>query len=384
MKVALCYDRVNKFGGAERVLQALHEIWPDAPVFTLTYSPDGAKWADGWDIHTSFLQKLPLIGKRHELFPPLAPVAWEQMRFDGYDVVISVTSAEAKSILVSPRTIHVCYCLTPTRYFWSGFYDYLISPGFGWLNGIVKKVFPFFAYTLRVQDYIHAQRPDHMIGISDEVCRRIKKYYRRDSVKIYPPVEIKGNLSARKKGEYFLVVSRLVPYKRIDLVIEAFNSLGWPLIVVGTGSEEARLKGMARQNIQFKGFVADEELELLYNKAVALVFPTLEDFGIVPVEAQARGLPVVAFRAGGVLETVIEGKTGLFFDKQSSESLVNLLHSVVAETDFASIVDYFSSFKSEDCQANAEKFGKSIFQNSLKSLVEEKYAEYMKRKSKVV
>jgi len=370
MKVAICYDRVNKFGGAERVLQALHEMFPDAPLYTLTYSPEGARWAEGWDIRTSFLQKIPIISKRHELFPPLASLAWEQFRFDEFDLVISVTSAEAKSILVPPHTKHVCYCLTPTRYYWSGYYDYVKEPGFGKLNWLVRTLFPLWACSLRVYDFFHAQRPDVMVGISDEVCRRIKKYYRREAIKVYPPVEVKSlDEKSPQKKKYFLVVSRLVPYKRVDIVIEVFNQLGWPLKIVGIGSELDRLKAMAQPNVVFEGFVDDTDLPVLYSEAIALIFPTFEDFGISPVEAQGYGLPVVAYGKGGAVETVIEGETGIFFAEQTAVCLRERLESITKGKDLSLVVRYFEQFSGEKCHLQAQRFSKTHFYEQIRLIV---------------
>ncbi len=380
MKVALCYDRVSKFGGAERVLAALHDLWPDAPLFTLNYDKQHATWAHGWDVRTSFLDTIPFLKKRHELFPPLAAVGWEQFSFHGYDVVISITSAEAKSIIVPPNTLHICYCLTPTRYYWSGYYDYLSQPGLGKLSRLVRKVFPILASVLRVQDFIHAQRPHELVAISEEVRERIEKYYRRPSLKIYPPVNIPPiDIQERIEKEYFLVVSRLVPYKRIDIVVDAFNALGWPLVIVGTGSEKNRLLQKAAKNIHFVGFVSDEELATYYAKAVAVVFPTHEDFGIVPLEAQAHGVPVVALKAGGVLETVIDDKTGVFFEEQNTDSLVAKLRSLPVDATWESIKAYFNGFTAQECRAQAERFSSAHFKALFASMVEEKHAHFLKK-----
>ncbi|MDQ3098503.1 MAG: glycosyltransferase [bacterium] len=376
MRIALCYDRINKFGGAERVLQALHEIWPDAPVYTLTYDHESASWARDWDIRSSFLQKIPFIGKKHELFPAIAPLAWEQFNFNQYDVVISITSSEAKGILTSPRTRHICYCLTPTRYLWSGYFDYLESSGFGIFHNAIRGIFSLLSYPLRSWDYYFAQRPDEMIGISDEVCSRIKKYYRRESRKIYPPVDIPAlsDEDLTPSTPFFLVISRLVPYKRIDLVVEAFNRLGWPLKVIGTGSELAKLRVRGGENIEFLGFLSDSETQVYYRKCLAVIFPSFEDFGIVPVEAQSYGKPVIAYRGGGVLETVIEGETGLFFDKQTPEALVKLFAACCSECidnglTIDNMIQYLIRFKPEQCIRNAARFSREKFKEEFISLV---------------
>jgi glycosyltransferase involved in cell wall biosynthesis len=372
MKVALCYDRLNKFGGAERVLMALHEIWPDAPVYTLTYSPDSTPWTKGWDIRSSFLQKIPVFGTKHELFPPLASTAWRQFDFSEFDLVISVTSAEAKALNVPKNVFHLCYCLTPTRYYWSGYFEYLEQAKKGRWGFAVSTIFKLFAHLLRVEDYNSGQKPNVMIGISDEVCQRIKKYYRRDSSKIYPPV----SSSVENQGDkfclpdckpYFLVVSRLVPYKHVDLVVEAFNRLGFNLVIVGTGSELSSLKRIAKPNIHFVGFVDEADLAKYYKGCLAVIFSSHEDFGIVPVESQMYGRPVVAYRAGGALETVVEGQTGLFFDDQSAESLVSLLLSKGKDLD--TVADFFRSFDEETCVENSKRFSKDLFKNEISKAI---------------
>jgi glycosyltransferase involved in cell wall biosynthesis len=366
MKTALVYDRVNKWGGAERVLLALHEMFPDAPMYTSVYVKGMAAWADVFpQVHTSFLQKLPFAKSNHEWFAPLMPVAFEQFNFDDYDLVISVTSEAAKGIITKPHTKHVCYCLTPTRYLWSGYDDYFKGLP---LKGVAG---PFVKY-LKNWDKVAAHRPDKMIAISTEVRERIKKYYQRDSELVYPPVDIekfqikKSNIKMKTKNakfeKYFLIVSRLVSYKKVDLAIQAFNDLGLPLVIIGKGKEERKLKSIAKKNIKFEGFVDDDVLPLYYQNANALIFPQEEDFGIVPVEAQAAGIPVIAYNKGGALDTVIDGKTGLFFEEQTANSL----KQAVKKFDKMSI-------RKEDCVGNAKKFTKEKFKNNfLKSLVDKK------------
>ncbi len=330
MKVALVYDRVNKWGGAERVLLALHEIFPDAPLYTSVYNSKTAPWAKVFPkIYTSFLQKIPFVKSSHELLGWLMPLAFESFStiggpapgWDEYDLVISVTSEAAKGIITKPDTRHICYCLTPTRYLWSH-YDLYFK------NKIFRFLTKLFINYLRNWDKIAAQRPDEIMAISVEVQKRIKKYYKRDSEIIFPPVDlIKYQTSdiRHQTSGYYLVVSRLVLYKRVDLVIEVFNQLKWPLVIVGTGSEERKLKKAAHGNVKFTGFVSEDELAKYYWNAKALIMPQEEDFGIVSVEAQAAGVPVIAYKKGGALETVVESSTGVYFDKQTPESLINAL-----------------------------------------------------------
>ena len=363
MHVVLVYDRVNKIGGAERVLEALHEIFPEAPLYTAVYNPETAPWAKKFKVIPSFLQKFPLAQSRHEVFPYLMPMAFESFNFDKYDVVISVTSEAAKGILTKPKTLHLCYCLTPTRYLWSGYEDYFRTSVFKFFSS------PLVAY-LRHWDKIACQRPDVYLAISKNVAKRIKKYYHRNSEVIYPPVDLKKwkAVDSRQKTEsYFLVVSRLVSYKRVDLVIEAFNQLGLPIKIVVKGIQEITLKRMAKKNIEFLGQLTDEQLLSYYQNCQALIFPQEEDFGLVPLEAQACGKPVIAFGGGGALETIIGSKTGEFFSPQTSQALVKVIKSFKA-----------AKYKPEDCRQQAEKFDKEIFKKKFKEFVENQIKQNQK------
>lgn len=359
MKIALVYDRVNKWGGAERVLLALNKIFPKAPLFTSVYNRKTAPWADIFDIKTSFLQKYPHAVSNHELYPYMMPMAFERFNFDGYDLVISVTSEAAKGIITGPNTKHICYCLTPTRYLWSGYEEYF--------KNIPLRVAskPVVSY-LRKWDKQAAKRPDVMVAISKEVQGRIKKYYERDSVIVYPPV-ILGSKDAsletrrRKSKNYFLIVSRLskfTQYKRVDLAIEACNRLKLPLVIVGTGGWKKELEKIAGPTITFVGEISDDELKKYYANCRALLFPAVEDFGLVVVEAQAFGKPVIALRKGGALDTVHEGKTGIFFDEQSVEALVDALK-----------VFQGMKFDPKDARKYAEKFSEQNFKKEILRLV---------------
>lgn len=326
MKTALVYDRVNKWGGAERVLLALHELFPEAPLYTAVYNPKTAPWAAVFPkVISSFLQNFPFAQTRHDLYAPLMPIAFESFDFSDFDLVISVTSEAAKGIVTKHKTWHICYCLTPTRYLWSHYQDYFQTP----LRRTLSA--PLVTY-LRRWDKVAAHRPDIMVGISKNVAGRIKKHYGRDVGVVYPPVTKlpiinyqllnKPKILNSKFKNYFLVVSRLVPYKRVDLVIECFNRLKWPLLVVGTGSEENSLRKKSKSKlIKFAGYVGDEQLAEYYAGCKALIFPQEEDFGLTPLEAQSFGKPVIAYKAGGALETIITGKTGVFFEKQTASSL---------------------------------------------------------------
>lgn len=363
MKTAIVYDRVNKFGGAERVLLALNQIYPDAPLFTAVYSPDKASWAKVFPkVIPSWLQKIPFSSDRHEHLPYLMPLAFESFDFDEYDLVISVTSEAAKGIITKPSTKHICYCLTPTRYLWSHYEFYFDKPPasfsvYPFMKTLSKPIVSYY----RNWDKVAAYRPDKMIAISTAVKKRIKKYYQRDSEVIFPPVEIEKFVSSKKvkKQNYYLFVSRLVPYKRPDLAIEAFNQLGLPLIVIGDGSEKRKLKEMAQPNISFISNLTDKKLAGYYQRARGFIFPQEEDFGIVALEAQAAGTPVIAFKAGGALDTIIEGKTGIFFDKQDSQTLIKAVKKFDK-----------MKFDKKYLLENAKKYSKEIFKNEFKKFVE--------------
>ena len=354
LKIAIVYDRVNKWGGAERVLLTLHEMFPEAPLYTSVYDEKKAPWAKVFPkVYTSFLQRLPFTKSKHELLGWLMPFVFEGFSFDRYDLVISVTSEAAKGIITKPKTRHICYCLTPTRYLWSHYDLYFKNP-------IMRSISKPIVRYLKNWDKIAAQRPDRIISISREVERRIKKYYNRDSEIIYPPVKAPGTRQkALGTRHHYLVVSRLVPYKRVDLAVKAFNKLELPLVVVGTGSQANNLKLIANNNIKFAGEVSEEELIKYYKGAKALIMPQEEDFGIAAVEAQFFGVPVIAFKKGGALDTVAEGKTGTFFLRQEVDSLA----SVVAQFNERPIFDRPSLVE------NANRFSKENFKKEFLKLI---------------
>lgn len=370
-KIAFVYDRINKMGGAERILMALHDLWPEAPFYTSVYDRSGASWADGWDIRASFLQKIPFIRKHHELFPFLMPLAFESFDFDAYDLVISITSAEAKGIITKPKTCHICYCLTPTRYLWSHRSLYENSLNNGALRKIYQPIFRQIISYLKIWDLIASKRPDSYLAISGEVQKRIAKYYQQKSTVIYPPVDIKNYYPSKddKKGEYFLIVSRLVAYKRIDIAVNAFNSLGLPLLIIGQGMEEGYLKNIAKNNIRFLNKrLTDGELLEYYQKCLAVIFPTDEDFGIVPVEALACGKPVIAFKSGGALETIKEGIAGEYFYPQTAEALKEKVRTFNPD-----------KYNPEVLRKVALKFNKNLFISEFKNAVERIYKTYQNK-----
>ncbi len=367
MKVALVYDWVNKLGGAERVLQVMHEVWPDAPLYTAVYEPQGALWARKFKVISSLAQKFPLASRHHEFYPWLMPFAFESFDFSNFDVVISVTSSEAKGILTKPETLHICYCLTPTRYLYSHKQEYLNNLPLKFISKtLVVKIFSY----LRKWDMMAAERPDFYVAISKTVQERIKRYYKKNAEVIYPPIDInffnKGNISRTLLvRNFFLIVSRLVSYKKINLAVAVFNELGWPLKIVGIGNEMKRLKKLAKKNIEFVGQLTDRDLLSYYQNCCALVFPGEEDFGLTSLEAQAMGKPVIAYKEGGLLETIQEGKTGLFFYPHTKEALKKTLEEFKLKT-----------FRADDCCKNIRKFNKSIFKKKFKSFVEDKWNQH--------
>ncbi len=325
MKIALVHDYLVQYGGAERVLGAFTEIFPEASIFTLLYDEDAMHGVfSGKRIRTSFLQKIPGALRNHRAFPMLMPLAIEQFDFSAYDVVLSDSSSYAKGILTRPETIHICYLHTPTRYAWDDCQKY--TQDFG-IPSFVKKLVPFFMNPLRLWDRAAADRPDFIIANSEFVRRRIEKYYQRSATVIHPPVEV-GRFSIAKeedRKDYFLMVGRLIAYKRHDIAIEACNRLRIPLKIIGRGPEMDRLKKLAGPTVEFLSRVSDEDLPKYYAECRGFIFPQEEDFGIVAIEAMASGRPLIAYRGGDIPEHLEEGKMGLFFDEQTADAIVRAL-----------------------------------------------------------
>jgi len=334
------------------MLQVLCSLYPEAPIYTLLYDRNltGGVFDDKV-IYTSFLQKIPFAKKHHRVFPLLMPLAMEQFDFSGYDTVISISASFAKGILTKPGTRHICYCLTPPRFLWDDSQKFVEEFGY---SSIVKKFLPPFITYLRMWDQEASRRVDDFWAISDFIRERIEKYYRKPSAIIYPPVNVaKFNLS-EKKGDYFFMAGRLVSYKRFDLAVRAFNKLNLPLKIVGTGPELTKLKKIAKKNIEFLGLVSDRQLADLYASSKALIFPQEEDLGIVPLEAMASGRSVIAYRAGGALETIIDGQTGIFFDEQSEKSIIDAIAR------FSKM-----KFNPKLCRKRAEEFDVEVFKKKI-------------------
>jgi glycosyltransferase involved in cell wall biosynthesis len=319
MRVALVHDYLFQNGGAERVVLAMAELFPKAPLHVLINALHDEDNFNRINTKTSFLQKIPGAKKHLQYFLSLMPIAWEGFNFSNYDVVLSSTSGLAKGLITPAKGIHICYCHTPTRYLWDGTHAYVDSLR---QPRIVKKILPLILHRLRLWDLFAAQRVDYFIANSKYIKGQIKKYYNRESVVIYPPVEIHNYSISKNIKDYYVLVSRLRPYKKVDLAVRAFNELGLPLVVIGSGDEIKRLKKIAKSNISFLGEV-DEATKIKYvQEAIAFIHPQVEDFGISAVEAMAAGRPVIAFDGGGARETIVDGVTGVLFQDQSWESLV--------------------------------------------------------------
>lgn len=355
-KVAIVHDWLVG-GGAELVVEQLHALYPEAPIYTSYCTDEWRKRLDG-AVRTGWLQHLGKIRK----FIPFLRIWWfTHLDLRGYDLVISSSGAEAKGIRVPQDTIHINYCHAPTHYYWSRYDEYMQNPGFGafdWLARIGLKV---FVAPLRRWDYKAAQRPDHIIANSTHIQSEIQKYYDRESTVIYPPIYLerftkRENQKLPRRG--FLISGRQTPYKRFDLAIQACTQLGLPLTVVGNGPDNARLRTMAGPTVTFLGHVSDEVLEQEFASAVAFLFPGLDDFGITPVEAMASGTPVIAYQAGGALDYVIPGKTGAFFTEQTVDSLAAALKAFQPQR-----------YSAPAIRMHAERFSREHFQHAIRAYI---------------
>jgi glycosyltransferase involved in cell wall biosynthesis len=362
--VALVHDYLNQYGGAERVLEELHTMFPSAPVYTSMYWPEKmSATIRGLDVRTSFMQRLPLVTRNHQPFLLLYPLAFESFDLNGFDVVISNSSAFCKGVVTPPGTLHICYCLTPMRWVWN-YHAYVEREHLG---TAARLVLPAAISQLRSWDVATAQNVDRFLAISQTVAARIRKYYRREATVIYPPVNCDAFTATPCRIEdYYLIVSRLIPYKRIDLAVDAFTRLGIPLKIVGSGGRDLpALRARAGRNVDFVGRVSDAELKQLYASCRALVFPGEEDFGIAPLEANASGRPVVAFAGGGALDTVVDGTTGVLFDRQEVDCLIEAVRRVEA-----------IAWDPDELRAHARKFDREVFRDQLQQFVGESIAAH--------
>jgi len=376
-KVALVHDFLNQYGGAERVLKVLTEIFPEAPIYTLLYDPKKmrGKFAKA-DIRPSFLQKFPkFLKKRPKWLLPFLPTAPETFNLRDYDLVISSSGAWSKGIIVKPKTIHICYCHSPMRFAWDWNEKYLGEQNLGKGRRIFARLLLNY---VRMWDKAAADRPDFFIANSRATETRIKKYYGRESEVVYPPVDIEtlevGPQSDEASGptstgDYFLIVSRLSPYKKIEIAVEAMNKLNLPLVVIGEGAPKyvKYLKSIAGSKTKFLGWKSDEEMKKHYAACRAFIFPGEDDFGIAPVEAMSFGKPVIALRKGGATETVIESETGEFFDEPAIEVLADAVRRFQENE---------KSYDPAKIRAQAEKFSKDKFVENIERVIGEMVEEY--------
>jgi len=365
MKIAIAYDYMTQMGGAERVVRALHRIFPEAPIYTVVY--DRAALPEDFramDIRTSFIDRLPLSHRKFEWFIPLYGFAMEQFDFREYDVVLSVSTMVAKGINTGPKTCHISLCFTPMRWAWDLYQNYIDE-----LQGrfFLRAMFRLFTHYYRLWDVVSTSRVNYFIAGSRVAARRIHKHYGRRSDVIHPPIEIERfTPTGQPPEDFYLVVSRLVLAKRIDLAVRAFALQGKRLVVIGTGERLPHLRKIATANITFAGFQPDTVVSDYLGRCKALIFPGEEDFGLTPVEAMASGRPVIAYASGGALETIKEDETGIFFREQTPEAL-------------AEAVERFEklSFDSSKIRAHAEGFGAEAFEKAIRRYVETRHTEYL-------
>jgi glycosyltransferase involved in cell wall biosynthesis len=365
VKVALIHDWLTNMGGAERVVINFKEIYQNSPIYTTMYNPEKLdEELKNIEVRTSFLQNKKNLKKGHQGLLPFMPMAFENFDLNEYDVVLSSSSSCAKGIVTNPNTMHVCYCHTPMRYSWEFYYEYANEWG---LNPIKKIFLKYFINYIRAWDNVSSDRVDYFIANSENVARRIWKHYRRESVVIHPPVRCKLFNISEVDEDYFLILSRLVPYKKVDLAVKVFNELNLPLVIIGDGPEKEKLEKKAKENIKFLGRQPDSVIKEYYSKCRAFVFPGEEDFGITPLEAQASGRPVIAYAKGGVLETVVKDETGVFFEEQTVESLKDAIKR------FQKI-----KFDKNVIRKHAEEFDEEIFKYKISNFVNEKHDEFGK------
>ncbi|MEE2710536.1 MAG: glycosyltransferase [Gemmatimonadota bacterium] len=328
MKLAIVHDYLNQYGGAERIIEIFHEMYPDAPIYTSVYDPSKLPPVfQDMDIRPSFLQRIPFISRTLPYYISLMPLAFEQFDLQEYDVVLSSTTSFAKGVITSPNCMHVCYCNTPMRFAWR-YHDYMRERNVGTLR---RMMLALVLHPIRSWDAVSANYVDYFIANSYNIARRISKFYRRDSYVIHCPVDCSRYSISPEVDDNYLIVSRLREYKRIDRAIKAFNELKLPLVIIGEGSDRDRLEQMAGENITFLGRVDEDTLQKYYAHCRALIFPGEEDFGLTPVEAMASGRPVIAFGSGGALETVKDNVTGCFFYDPTPSSLAAAVRSFDTE-----------------------------------------------------
>lgn len=371
-KVAIVADWLTDFGGMERVVLTLSDMFPDAPIYTSVYepTPEFRVALEGKDIRTTRLQHLPKrLRKLHKFFPMLRVRAFQELDLSEFDIIISSSTAESKQVRKTrPGQIHICYCHTPIRYYWSHYKEYKRDPGFGWLNWPVRVAMPFFVPPLKKADYQAAQDIDVFIANSTEVQQRIKQYYNRNATVVHPPVDVSRFKPARTRGDYYVAVGRQVPYKRIDLAVGAATKLNIPLKVFGNGHEHERLVTMAGPSVEFFtdrfGNASDNAVTEALNHAKGYIFPAEEDFGIVQVEALAAGAPVIGYGKGGTLDIVQDGVSGILFEKQTVDAVIEAIKKAEQTT-----------FLPATLQRKAKRFDTSLFVTKINKIVADSWSK---------
>jgi glycosyltransferase involved in cell wall biosynthesis len=363
-KIAIVHDWLTNMGGAEQVVLALHDAFPDAPIYTSSYSPEVMPAFKNIDVRTTYLQKLPRpLRKLHKFFPQLRVRAFQKLDLSEFDIIISSSSAEAKQVRKTrPGQFHICYCHTPIRYYWSHYAEYKKDPGYGKFNWLIRLAMPLMIPSLKKTDFRAAQQVDVFIANSSEVQKRIKRYYKKPSTIIYPPVDVARFAPARTRGDYYVALGRQVPYKRIDLAVGAATSLGVPLRVYGSGIEHDKLVQMAGPTVEFYtdryGDASDTAVSEALNAAKGYIFPAEEDFGIVQVEALAAGAPVIAYGKGGTIDIVQQGESGVLFNRQTVADVA------AAITRAEGII-----FLPATLRRKAKRFDKSLFITKIRKVV---------------
>ncbi|MFH1552539.1 MAG: glycosyltransferase [Candidatus Omnitrophota bacterium] len=374
IKVAIVHDWLTGMRGGEKCLEVFCELFPEAHLFTLLHAKGSVSPViENMQIHTSFLQNMPGIAENYRNFLPLFPTAIESFDLKEYDLVLSSSHCVAKGVRSREDALHICYCYTPVRYAWMFFDEY-----FGSANIIKKWIISRTISSIRKWDLKSNKRVNCFVAISDNIRKRIKRLYDREADVIYPPVDVDAHIVRSDSENKYLIVSAPAPYKRVDLAIEAFNKSGKRLVVAGSGGDLKSLKKRSRENIEFLGWVDDAKLSELYSSCQALVFPGEEDFGIVPVEAQAHGKPVIAYASGGVLETVVplsrseENPTGVFFNEQTPDALNGAIEEFEKSR---------AKFNADNIRKNTLRFNVDRFRQEIKEYVEEKYSEHHQKKT---
>ena len=368
MKKALVHDWFSVYAGAEKCVESFTDIWDDFEIYSLIdflSDADRNKILKGKRAHTSFIQKLPFAKDKYRNYLPLFPLAIEQFDLSSYDVVLSSSHAVAKGVLTHSNQLHIAYVHTPIRYAWDLYHQYLRESGLDrGLKGMLAK---YFLHKIRLWDASTANRVDHYVANSRYIARRIQKTYGKPSDVIYPPVDVDKFTLREAKEDFYLTASRMVPYKKIDLIVEAFSQTDKKLLVIGDGPDMAKIKSKAGKNVELLGFASDETMADLMGRAKAFVFAAEEDFGITPVEAQACGTPVICFGRGGARETVLDGESGLYFMEQNTKELLAAV---------AKFEQNYDKFEPAKIRENSLKFSRARFEAEIKSYVEKKYEEF--------